>query len=152
MNVSNSKCLTSGGSSCQLNYEVKASYNLIIRSTDSGSPSQSADFTITIKLRDVNDKPRDLKITGYTVKEHAVSGTKIANVSTTDEDSGQSITYSLSTNPGNLFAIKGDKLITASSSIDYETGKSYKIVIVATDGGTPSKSVRHFTLLFCPTF
>ena len=150
MNVDNSKCLASGGSSCLLNYEKTSSYDLLIRSTDSGNPSRSTDFTVTIKVRDVNDKPRSLTITDYTVKENALSGTTIATVSATDEDAGQSITYSLSTNPGNLFAIKGNKLITDSSSIDYEADKSYKIVIVAKDGGTPSQSVRPiFTILFC---
>ncbi|XP_062500740.1 protocadherin gamma-A10-like [Corticium candelabrum] len=134
------KCLAFGGSNCQLNYETNALYNLVIRSTDSGNPPRSTDFTITIKLRDVNDKPGNVNLTGYTIKENAISGTEIANVSATDEDARQRITYSLSTNPGNVFAIKGDKLITTSSSIDYETRKTYKIVIVATDNGNPPKS------------
>ncbi len=142
MNVNNSKCLAFGGSNCQLNYETNALYNLVIRSTDSGNPPRSTDFAITIKLRDVNDKPGNVNLTGYTIKENAISGTEIAKVSATDEDARQRITYSLSTNPGNVFAIKGDKLITTSSSIDYETRKTYKIVIVATDNGNPPKSVR----------
>ena len=143
MAVDNSKCLAVGGSSCLLNYETASSYQVVVRSMDNGTPAKSADFTLTVKLLDINDKPRLLALRNYTVNETAGPGTIIGTLSVSDEDSGQSITYKLSSNPGNLFNIKGSSLVTASSSIDYEASTSHKVTVVASDSGKPQLSVRY---------
>lgn len=142
MAIDNSKCLAVGGSSCLLNYEGSRSHNVVVRSTDSGTPPMSKDFTVTVFLRDINDQPRALGLSGYTVKENAVQGTIIGTLSVSDEDAGQTITYSLRINPGNLFTIKGSSLVTAKIGIDYESSTSYKIEVMATDSGQQPLSVR----------
>ena len=48
-----------------------------MRATDNGNPPQSTETTKSITLIDVNDQPRDVKLSSNTVKENAAIGTKI---------------------------------------------------------------------------
>ena len=46
-----------------LDYEGKAEYKVMIRSTDNGAPPMSYDKTFTFKVGDVNEKPSDISLT-----------------------------------------------------------------------------------------
>jgi hypothetical protein len=141
--VSNARCLAEGGSQCQLNYESSKSHAIVIRSTDNGNPALSKDFTLTITVEDINDPPRNLQLSGYTLREDGPVGTVIGALSSSDEDRGQKLTYTLSDNAGGRFDIsKGNRVVRKSSSgIDYETTKSYKITAVVKDSGKPALSL-----------
>ena len=63
-----------------------------------------------------------------------------------DPDSTDTVTYSLSSNPGNLFAIDANTgVVTVIGSLDAETATSHDIDVTATstDGST---SVQTFTI------
>ena len=144
MAVSNVRCLAEGGSQCLLNYESSKSHLIVIRSTDNGKPALYKDFTLTIAVDDINDRPRNLQLSGYTLREDRPVGTVIGTLSCSDEDKGQKLlTYTLSDNAGGRFGIsKGNQVVQKNSSgIDYETAKSYKITVVVKDSGKPALSV-----------
>ena len=56
-----------------------------------------------------------------------------------DEDSGQTHSYTFTSNPGNKFIIVNGKLQTRVA-LDYETQKEYVIGVKTTDSGKPAKS------------
>lgn len=61
-------CLQYGGANCKLNYETTRSHNIIVKSTDNGSPPLSKTFNLTISIANVNDKPRGLSIDKFRVR------------------------------------------------------------------------------------
>ncbi|XP_065840202.1 protocadherin gamma-A9-like [Oscarella lobularis] len=91
--ASSEQCLSYGGSYCSLNYEASSSHLIRVRSRDSGTPSKYVDQSLTVYLRNVNDRPRNLRLSGNTLKENAATGTVIGTLTASDEDSMQSLTY-----------------------------------------------------------
>ena len=87
--IANTACLNIGGDNCKLNYEKQSDYVIRVRSTDNGFPPQSTEANLTIRLNDVNDRPRDLKLSNQNVKENATVNTFIGKFSARDEDDGQ---------------------------------------------------------------
>ena len=115
-------------------FETKSSYSIRVRTTDAGGLFYEEQFTITIN--NVNDAPTDMALSAATVAENAASGTAVGNFSTTDQDAGDTFTYTLVTGTGDTdnasFAIVGNQLQTAAI-FDFETKSSYSIRVRSTD-------------------
>ena len=79
-----------------------------------------------------NAPPTDIQLDSNTVTENSAIGTVVGNLSAVDPDSGDTFTYSLIDNPGNLFAIDGNHLVV-HNAIDYEAAASYEITIRVSD-------------------
>ena len=124
-----------------LNYESVSSYSIKVRSVDSGSPSQSVNASFNITLNDVNDQPRDLKLSNYKVTENAPLNTLVGNLSASDEDKGQNLNFSLVDDDGGKFALDNKGGLYKAKSTDYETSKVHYVVAKVTDNGQPSLSV-----------
>ena len=77
-----------GGSHCKLNYEEKPSYQVTVKTSDNGNPPLSFSKNITIFLRNVNDQPRDVRLSNYIVNETAPVDFVIGKFSASDEDTG----------------------------------------------------------------
>lgn len=144
--LSNVDCLKNGGAFCKLNYEKQSSYTVTVRVTDNGSPPQSSEASMSISLNDVNDRPRDFKLSSRTVKENATVGTKIGRFTATDEDKFQTLTFSLTDNDGGRFAIDSSGYLFKAKDTDYETNKAHKIVTQVIDNGTVPLKVSIFFL------
>ena len=72
------------------------------------------------------------------VPEGAPDGRLVGSVSTTDQDAGDTFTYSLTDDAGGRFAIDGATgaiTVADGSLLDYETAASHDITIRVTDGG-----------------
>lgn len=134
---------------CRLNYELQQSYNISIRVTDNGIPLASHDQLFTIYLNDDNDRPRDLNLNNWKVSANATVGTLIGFLSARDEDSGQSLIYSLVDDDGGRFALNGEKLVTAKF-LNNETDQNHVISVAVTDNGYNALKVRH--LIFIEMF
>ena len=146
---SNSKCLSNGGKDCWLNSEEKSSYTIKVRSSDNGSPSKYLDKTFTIRIVNVNDQPRNLQLSSFTLKENSSASTVIGTLSASDEDVGQRLTFQLSNNAGGRFVIINNNQVARgkSGSIDYEEATSYDIEVQVKDDGKPSMSAsKNFTI------
>ena len=142
--LSNVDCLKNGGTFCKLNYEKQPSYTITVRVTDNGSPPQSNETSMSISLNDVNDQPRDFKLSSRTVKENATLGTKIGRFTATDEDKFQTLTFSLIDDDGGRFAIDSLGHLFKAKGTDYETNKTHKIVAQVIDNGTVPLKVSFF--------
>lgn len=123
-------------SATALDYEVKNSHSVRIRTTDAGGLSVEKAFTISVT--DVNEAPKDITLVGADVNENQPVGTAVGTLSTADPDSGGTFTYTLVSGTGGgdnaSFSISGSSLRTAAS-FDFETKDAYDIRVRSTDPG-----------------
>ncbi|XP_068613957.1 protocadherin alpha-3-like [Brachionichthys hirsutus] len=135
----------------RLDRESVSHYDITITATDCGEPPLSTVKSLSVKVSDVNDNrpvfsqyPFEL----YLV-ENNVPGASIFSVSAADGDLDQNaaITYHIVRGDGtqgdmtsflNINSETGQ--ITALKSFDFETLKTFRFQVVATDSGTPSLS------------
>lgn len=122
-----------------LDFETNPTFNLQVRVTDNGSPAASSVGTITVNLRNQNDAPVVSPAT-FAVRTRAGVGTSVGTVTATDQDAGQTRTFSIvSGNTNNTFAINASTgAITVSRSPRFNT--TFNLVVRATDNGTPAAS------------
>ena len=107
--------------------------------------------TFTIAVNDVNETAisatTDSDGSANSVSEAATVGTAVGVTAlATDADVTDTVTYSLTSNPGNFFAIDATTgVVTVAGALDYETDTSHVIEVTATssDGST---SVESFTI------
>uniref|UniRef100_A0A8C8GE97 Cadherin domain-containing protein n=1 Tax=Oncorhynchus tshawytscha TaxID=74940 RepID=A0A8C8GE97_ONCTS len=134
-----------------LDREKHSEYDLTIVATDAGQPSLSSVKTISVVVSDVNDNSPEFSLSPYNfyVTENNEPGASLFRVSASDRDINENAIISyhilrngveenklssfLNINPenGNILALK---------SFDFETLKTFKFQVVATDSGTPSLS------------
>lgn len=120
------------------NYELKSSYNLRIQTNDGNGGTFEKAFTINIL--DSNDVPSNIVLSTSTVVENAPIGYKVCDLSTIDEDLGQTHSYSfvnVSGNANSNFIIVGDELRT-NAVFDFETKNFYLIHLQTTDAAGAS--------------
>jgi hypothetical protein len=119
-----------------LDFETQGSFSIRVRTTDGDGFWYEEAFTVTVT--DANDPPTDLALSPSSVLENEPSGTTVGSFTTTDQDAGETFTYTLVTGTGDAdngsFTISGDELLTADS-FDFETKASYAIRVRTTDGG-----------------
>ena len=122
-----------------LDHEVRNSYAVTVAAQDaslSGSTPVSTDYVLTVA--DINEQPTAVALDTATIPENTASGTAIGALTTTDEDAGDTFTYSLVAGNGDAdngsFAIVGDELRT-SAAFDFESKSSYTIRVRTTDSG-----------------
>ena len=131
-----------------LDREATASYSLTIRATDNtaGSGSERTDEeTLTVTVTDVNDNYPVFTPSAYSVSvlESASVSATVAQVTTTDDDSGANAvaTYSIvSGNSDGKFSLSGDEILLAAT-VDFETTPQYTLYIRAEDPALSSTAV-----------
>jgi len=116
-------------------YETKNSYSIRVQTDDGNGGTYQEVFTIAIN--DLNDTPTDISLSSTNVNEKQPVGTAVGTLSTTDEDTGDSHTYTLVVGTGDddngSFTIFGSILQTAEV-FDYEVKDTYTIRIQTDDG------------------
>ena len=116
-------------------FETKFSYSITITSTDNQDSSYSKSFIITII--DVNEIPNNILLSDTSIAENQPINTLIGLLSTTDTDTSDDHTYSLSDTLN--FRVSNDSLFT-NRIFDFETKFSYSITITSTDNRDSSYS------------
>lgn len=114
------------------NFEVIDTYELTIRTTDQGGLIFDKDYTIGID--DVNEAPNTLALSNNALLEGLASGTVIGAMTSTDDDAGDSETYTLSGPDAANFDITGSDLKSAVV-LDFEIQTEHNITITVTDAG-----------------
>ncbi|CAF4226835.1 unnamed protein product, partial [Rotaria sp. Silwood2] len=128
-----------------LDREINEKYELIIEARDHGLPRSRINRTkITIELLDENDNAPKFSQLEYSIQsllENTPIGTELLTISASDGDKGLNglIHYSI-INPPSLssfpFIINSTTgVISLQSSLDYETTRSYRFLIRASDSG-----------------
>ncbi|XP_038867651.1 protocadherin alpha-3-like [Salvelinus namaycush] len=134
-----------------LDREKQPEYDLTIVAKDAGQPSLSSVKTFSVVVSDVNDNSPEFSLSPYTfyVTENNHPGASVFCVSASDRDINENaiISYHILRDGGddnkwasflNINSENGN--ILALKSFDFETLKTFKFQVVATDSGTPSLS------------
>ncbi len=135
-----------------IDYETATSHTIEVTATSSDSSTSAQSFTIG-----VTDDTSEFTVTAVTdtdvaadqVAENAAGGTVVGITAfASDADGSDTVTYSLSSNPGGLFQIDpatGVVSVAPGASIDYETATSHTIEVTATSSDS-STSAQSFTI------
>jgi len=124
-------------------FEVKNSYSIAVRATDSGG--LTFDKAFTVGVTNVNEAPTNLNIStaggtsNVTVNSATVaSGTLIGTLSAVDQDAGETFIFSLVPGSGDTdnasFAVSGVELRTATT-LNASTKPVYNLRLRVTDSG-----------------
>ena len=116
------------------NFETQRVHNIRIESKD--SRNQIYQKTFFVLINDVNDPPTDLILSNNDIDENKALNTAIGNLTSADEDAGDTHTYTLVAGPGDTdnasFVIDGNALKSAAT-FDFETKNLYIIRLRTTD-------------------
>ncbi|XP_072573592.1 protocadherin gamma-A3-like isoform X35 [Paramormyrops kingsleyae] len=134
-----------------LDREKVPEYNITITAVDKGSPSYSANKTLTLKLSDINDNAPVFERKTYTahVMENNVVGASIFTIKASDADTGNNAHLSYFLVDREINGILTSSYISVNAengalhamrSFDYEQIKELQIDIKAQDGGSPPLS------------
>ena len=123
------------------------SFDIRVRSQDNGSPQFSIERNFTIEVKDINDKPRDLKLSANQVPENATKGFLIGQLTATDEDVGQVLKFKLTNDDNGRFQINKDGYIVKAKDTNYENQKVHKITVEVSDNGKPVMKVSQVIFL-----
>lgn len=124
-----------------LDYETTASYSLEIQVADDGPSSGTA--TIAVTVTDVNEAPAFGKSSyGVTIADNAGAGTTLTTTTATDQDSGDTVTYSIAAGDANsdftIGASTGVITVNTGKALDASTTAGYALQVeAADDDGTP---------------
>lgn len=91
---------------------------------------------LNITVNDINESPIFLSTPfSVSIAENLQTGVNVMRVKASDEDSGDSLTYSLSGTNSSHFAISSSTgLVTTAQLLDKETVGSYSLNVTVTDG------------------
>ena len=131
------------GDGTKLDYESdKKTYSFMVKATDPSGADGTVDVTITLK--DVDEGPElnsapefDAETAERSVAENTAAGEDIGDpITATDENTGDSLTYSLGGDDAASFAIDADtgQLMT-EAALDHEAMDSHTVTVTATDTG-----------------
>jgi len=119
-----------------LDYETTPVFHLTVQVEDSGALTDTA--IVTINLNNVNEAPV-VNDQGFSVDENAANGTVVGAVTASDVDSGDSLTYSITSgNIGGGFAIDartGQITVANSAALDYESNPVLNLIVQLEDSG-----------------
>ena len=124
-----------------LDYEAASQLQITVRVSDVRGGTQDRSFTIT--LRDANDAPGAIALSGTQVTENVARGTVVGTLSASDQD-GDALSYSLIDTAGGRFALRGTQIVTAGP-INYEQATSHVITVQISDG-QGGVTLRDFTI------
>ena len=125
-----------------LDFETKASYSVTVSVSDSKDADGNADtavddtIDVTISVTNVNEQPAFSTDTATrSVAENTAAGTDIgAPVEATDDDDGDSLTYTLGGDDASSFAIvAASGQLQTRSALDFETKASYFVTVSVSD-------------------
>ncbi len=129
---------------------VQSSYNITIRTTDSGGLSFEKEFTITISP--VNNSPTNIILSNNIFRsESATAGMVVGSFTTIDPDNNDTFTYSLvagtGDNDNDRFSIAGSTLTLAS---EVNSG-NYSVRVQSSDGMLTIARVFNITVVSVST-
>lgn len=109
-------------------FEERSSYDITVRTTDDGGLIFDEDFTVSIT--DVNEAPNSLSLSSSQIDENVEIGTVVAALTTDDDDSGDTHTYTI--DGSSSFDIDGNNLVTAEE-LDFEGAQSFSFNVISID-------------------
>lgn len=125
-----------------LNYEAVQSVTLEIAVVDNGVPYLWGNAQATIAITNANDAPV-IANQSFAIREYLNQGLTVGDVVASDQDAGQSLTYSITstTLPGAFMIMPatGRILVQNANILDFETVPTITLTVRATDNGNPAR-------------
>ena len=130
-----------------IDFESATSHTIEVTATSTDGSTSAQSFTISVN--DANEMVGTITDTDAAINEvteNAVGGTVVGITAFADDpDAGDTVSYSLSSNPGSLFQIdptSGVVTVAPGANIDFESATSHIIEVTATstDGSTSAQS------------
>ncbi|XP_032776156.1 protocadherin gamma-B2-like isoform X19 [Strigops habroptila] len=126
-----------------LDREREQSLRLVLTAVDGGDPPRSGTAQLCINVTDANDNAPVFAQERYRVslREDAVPGSTVLNVSASDADAGSNarITYGFGKMPAKVlqkFMVDAESgRITLQESLDFEDTRAFRLAVEARDGG-----------------
>ncbi|NXD30384.1 PCDG6 protein, partial [Spelaeornis formosus] len=126
-----------------LDRESENSLRLLLTALDGGNPPQTGTAQLWINVTDANDNPPVFAQERYRIslREDALPGSTVLNVSASDADAGTNahITYSFGKMPVKVlqkFAVDAERgTISLQEGLDFEDTRGYVLLVEARDGG-----------------
>ncbi|MFN7734230.1 MAG: cadherin domain-containing protein [Pirellula sp.] len=120
-----------------IDFEQKQTHFVRVRSTDAGG--LFTENTFTIRVRDVNEAPLAINVSGGILDENSPLQSVIATLSSLDLDAGDiAFTYTLVGGTGATdnasFQIAGNRILT-NAPLNFETQSVYSVRVRSTDAG-----------------
>lgn len=130
-------------SNTNLNYELAASRSLTVAATDNDTGNLSSSATVTVNLGNVNEAPV-IANQSMSVGDNATStvGTVVGTVTAVDPDSGQTLTYNITSGNGvGAFSINSATgQITVADATTLTPSATFALGVQVVDNGTGSLS------------
>ena len=110
-----------------------------VRAIDLGTPPLKDLVTVRVLIFDVNDNAPVFSFIpqNVTVAENGAEVSDVVTVFAVDADTGANGEVSYSLEDASTFSIDSQGVIRTKKVLDRETRAEYKLVVLATDGGTP---------------
>ena len=124
-------------SGAKFDFESQPTFSITVKATDNGSPAESVSTALTLQITDVNESPTILS-TDFDIPENSPPGTSLGDLSTTDPDAGDILSYELveqSVNWLSIDATTGTLKVVAGAAIDFETLNVNSVKVRITDAG-----------------
>ena len=116
-----------------LDFESTPSVSVTVRSTDSGGLTFDKAFTVT--LTNVNEAPTNIAFSATSVGSLAKEGALVGSLSTVDEDTDDSFTYTMATAPANVFYLRSNEVLVGAAFDDLFPGDVVTMNVTTTDAG-----------------
>lgn len=130
-----------------LDFETTPVFNLQVTVVDNGSPQQFRTANVTINVLDRNENVPVIAPQTFTIAENSALNTVVGTVVASDADPGQTLTYAIiSGNTNNAFKINastGQIQVNNPAALNFETIKSFALIVRVTDNGTPVFSAQN---------
>ncbi len=120
-----------------LDFESNPIFSLLVQVQDNGPGNLTNQANITVNILDVNDAPV-IGNQGFAIDENSGTGQQVGTVSAFDEDSGQSLSFSIvSGNTNGAFQISNTGIITVANTsvLDFETTSVFSLMVEVEDNG-----------------
>lgn len=130
-------------------FETQASYNVRVRTTDSGTNPANLTLiqTFVLTVNNLNEVPSALNLSNTAIDENTGANAVVGTLSSVDPDNpsaAQTFTYTLVAGAGDtdngLVNIVGDQL-RITGSPDFEARSSYAVRVLTTDSGSPAQDL-----------
>ena len=116
-----------------LDFETRDSWFLVVKATDSQGASVTSQ--VAVRLRDVNERPQGIVLSGDSFMENAPIGTVVGSLSARDPDTHDNHTFVLSSIPGNISVVLDGCYLKTARIVDHETEDVVHITVSVTDKG-----------------
>ena len=118
----------------KLDFETATSHKIAVRVSDKTGHVVFREFEITVE--NVPEAPSGLALSAQTVKELAATGTKVGDLSAIDQDTGDTLAFTLVDDADGRFALGADGksiVVADGSRLDDNVAKTHTITVKVAD-------------------